>query len=103
MEHKIQIREMQKAELPQASEAVGKAFATTPATLAIYDGNSTAALRFQHLIKAEFKSPTGRCFVNRARIWIEVQVLYRPLQNKEAAHGYGNKGQIYRTLEEVFR
>jgi ribosomal protein S18 acetylase RimI-like enzyme len=63
MEHKIQIREMQKADVPQASEAVGKAFATTPATLAIYGGNSTAALRFQHLIKAELKSPTGRCFV----------------------------------------
>ena len=54
---------MQKADIPYAVEAVGKALATTPGTLAMYSGNPTAALRFQNLLKGGFKSPTGRCFV----------------------------------------
>jgi len=63
MEYKVNIREMQKADIPYAVEAVGKAFATTPAVLPMYSGNPTAALRFQNLRKVVFKSPTGRCFV----------------------------------------
>jgi ribosomal protein S18 acetylase RimI-like enzyme len=62
MEYKVNIREMQKADIPQAAEVLGKAYATTPPILAVY-GDSTAALRFQNIIKGGFKSPKGRCFV----------------------------------------
>ncbi len=34
MEYKVNIREMQKADISQAAEVLGKAFATTPGTLA---------------------------------------------------------------------
>jgi ribosomal protein S18 acetylase RimI-like enzyme len=63
MEYKVNIREMQKADVPHAAEVLGKAFATTPGVLAIYNGNPTAALRFQNIFKAGFKLRTGRCFV----------------------------------------
>jgi ribosomal protein S18 acetylase RimI-like enzyme len=63
MEYKVNIREMQKADVPHAAEVLGKAFATTPGTLAIYSGNPTAALRFQNVFEAGFKHPKGRCFV----------------------------------------
>jgi ribosomal protein S18 acetylase RimI-like enzyme len=63
MEYKVNIREMQKSDISQAAEVLGKAFATTPGTLAIYNGNPTAALRFQNTFKGGLKLPTGRCFV----------------------------------------
>jgi ribosomal protein S18 acetylase RimI-like enzyme len=63
MEYKVNIREMQKADVLQASEAVGKALAMTPGVLAIYGGNPTAALRFQIGIEASFKYLPGTVLV----------------------------------------
>ena len=63
MEYKIQIREMQKTDLSPAVEVIGKAYATNPEILAIYGGNSTAALRMKIAIKSTFKYLPGSVFV----------------------------------------
>jgi ribosomal protein S18 acetylase RimI-like enzyme len=63
-EYKVQVREMQKADIPQVAEALGKAFATNPAILAIYGDKTTAARRWQDTLKNMFKYLPGNVFIS---------------------------------------
>ncbi len=64
MEMKIKIRALQKEDRPQALEALGKDFATNPATLAIFRGKPEAARRMMQVGSASrFKYLPGQIFV----------------------------------------
>ena len=63
MEYEIKIREIQKADVPHAAEALGKAYATNPAVLAAYGGNPTATLLFRIGIEGSLKYLPGHIFV----------------------------------------
>jgi ribosomal protein S18 acetylase RimI-like enzyme len=59
---------MQKSDIPQAAEVLGKAFATTPGSLAIYRGKPKIARRMQIFFEGTLKSgilksEMGNCFV----------------------------------------
>ena len=59
---KILIEKMRKEGLPQASEVLGKAFATQPSTLAIYRGRSDLARRMQFVFGAMLEYLPGLKF-----------------------------------------
>ena len=63
MELKINIREMQEADLLPTAEVLGKAFATNPNILAIYRDKPAAALRMQIAFKARLDYLPGQVFV----------------------------------------
>lgn len=64
MEYKVNIREMQKSEIPQVSEVLGRAYATNPAILAVFGGNPTVALRMKSVFETGFKYLPGCGFVS---------------------------------------
>ncbi len=60
---KIIIEEIRREELPQASEVLGKAFATQPSSLAIYRGKSDIARRLKFVFGAMLEHLPGQVFV----------------------------------------
>ncbi len=63
MERTIRIREMQEADLLQAAEVIGKAFATNPNTIAIWRGKDNVAKRMEASIAGRFRHMPGKVFV----------------------------------------
>jgi len=64
MEDKVKIREMQRSDIPQVAEVLGRAYATNPIMLATYRGKQMLATRIQITFGAMFRYQPGECFVS---------------------------------------
>jgi ribosomal protein S18 acetylase RimI-like enzyme len=64
MEDKVKIREMQRSDIPQVAEVLGRAYATNPIMLATYRGKQMVATRIQITFGAMFRYQRGECFVS---------------------------------------
>jgi ribosomal protein S18 acetylase RimI-like enzyme len=63
MENKVNIRKLQKADIPQVAEVLGRAYETNPVFLAIYRDKPMIARRLQITFEAMFKYGPGKYFV----------------------------------------
>ncbi|MFX1552977.1 MAG: GNAT family N-acetyltransferase [Promethearchaeota archaeon] len=64
METRVDIREMQRADLPQVAEVLGRAYATNPFFLAVYRDKLMIARQLSIRFEAKFKYGPGECFVS---------------------------------------
>jgi ribosomal protein S18 acetylase RimI-like enzyme len=60
----VNIREMQKVDIPKVAEILGRAFATNPIHLAVYQDKPMIAHRLQITFEATLKYGAGKCFVS---------------------------------------
>lgn len=62
MEDKVKIREMQRSDVRQVADVLGRAYATNPVFLAIYRGKQMIAPRIQITFEALFRHQPGSSF-----------------------------------------
>jgi ribosomal protein S18 acetylase RimI-like enzyme len=63
MEDKVKIREMQRSDISQVAEVLGKAYATNPMILAVYRGKQMVARRIQITFEGMFRYGSGNSFI----------------------------------------
>jgi len=63
MEYKVNIMEMQRADVTQTTDMLGKAYATNPAWLAIFRDDPLIARRIQFAFEVGFKYLPGNIFI----------------------------------------
>jgi ribosomal protein S18 acetylase RimI-like enzyme len=64
MELKVNIKEMQKADIPQVAEILARAYATNPIILAMYRDKPMIARRLRITFEAAFKYGRGKYFIS---------------------------------------